>query len=68
MGQIGTLSLSKMMEIQRKMLTDDAQSAYQDFVNLHPEFHNRIPMKYIASYLGITPSSLSRIKKEITGK
>ncbi len=32
----------------------------------HPDFFMRISLKYIASYLGIKPQSLSRIRRELT--
>lgn len=40
----------------------------QRYINLlkkSPEILNKIPQKYISSYLGITPQSLSRIRKRI---
>ncbi len=35
---------------------------YEDLINNHPEIIERVPQHYIASYLGITPVSLSRIR------
>ncbi len=67
MGQIVSLSISKKMEMQRRILNEDARNSYVDFIKMHENVANRVNMKHIASYLGITPSSLSRIKKEITG-
>ena len=46
----------------------DAASRYEEFSALHPNFIQRIPQYLIASYLGIKPQSLSRIRKEITRK
>jgi ribosomal protein L10 len=40
---------------------------YYKFVKEKPHLINRIPQYYIASYLGIKPQSLSRIRKEIQG-
>lgn len=34
----------------------------------HPELFQRIPMHYIASYLGIQPESLSRLRKRLVKK
>lgn len=41
-----------------------AEERYQEFARLHPDFMQRIPQYLIASYLGIKPQSLSRIRKE----
>ena len=38
---------------------------YLDFLETRPELANLIPQYIIASYLGITPESLSRIRKKI---
>lgn len=42
----------------------DAKERYYKFMNERPGFINRVPQYYIAAYLGITPQSLSRIRKE----
>lgn len=44
------------------------QERYLRFIKDKPEIINRIPDKYIASLLGITPVSLSRIRKRISKK
>ncbi len=41
------------------------EERYIDFVKTHPDLVNRVPDKYIANVLGITPVSLSRIRKRI---
>jgi CRP-like cAMP-binding protein len=43
-------------------IRDTPQERYEDLVKNHPEIIRRIPQHYIASYLGITPISLSRIR------
>lgn len=43
----------------------DAETQYKLFVELHPEIALRVSLKDIASYLGITPQSLSRIRRNI---
>ena len=40
-----------------------AESRYLDFIKLYPNLTPRIPQWMIASYLGITPESLSRVRK-----
>ena len=43
----------------------DAEARYQDFIEAHPGIEQRIPLHYIASHLGITPTQLSRIRKKL---
>ena len=43
-------------------IKDTPQERYEDLIKNHPEIIKRVPQHYIASYLGITPISLSRIK------
>ena len=40
-----------------------ADSRYADFVREYPEFLQRFPLHIIASYLGITKETLSRVRK-----
>lgn len=47
------------------LLSATAKTRYQEFIKLYPKQINRIPQWMIASYLGITPESLSRVRKEI---
>lgn len=47
------------------MMADDAKERYLRFLDNFPALANRIPLSYLASYLGITQSSLSRIRKGI---
>lgn len=48
---------------QIDLLTKTASERFEDLCNQHGSYLNLVPDKYIASYLGITPQSLSRIKK-----
>lgn len=50
------------------MITDSAKSRYLNLMSQHPEILQNAPLKHIASYLGITDSSLSRIRKELSKK
>ena len=45
-------------------IKDTPRERYEDLIKNHPEIIKRIPQHYIASYLGITPISLSRIKNK----
>lgn len=42
-----------------------AKEKYQQLLTENPEIINRVPVNYIASYLGITQRTLTRVKKEI---
>lgn len=47
------------------MMAEDAKERYLNFLRDFPNLANRVPLSYLASYLGITQSSLSRIRREI---
>lgn len=51
---------------QIEMMTKSAEERYLDLLNNRPEIIQRIHQKHIASYLGITTQSLSRIKKKLS--
>lgn len=46
----------------------NAEARYQHFINSRPELVNRIPLKYVASYLGITLETLSRLRARKSGR
>lgn len=48
------------------MITDSATERYLSLQKEHPEIIRQAPLKYIASYLGITDTSLSRIRKDVS--
>lgn len=51
-------------KVQIEMMTKTAEERYADLLNNRPELLQRIHQKHIASYLGITTQSLSRIRKK----
>ncbi len=53
---------------QIDILTKTAAERYNELQTRQPEIIRRTPQKHIASYLGITPQSLSRIRNEYTVK
>ena len=53
-------------EIQ--LLTLSPEELYLDLLSQYPEYIDRIPQKYLASYLQVQPESLSRIKRRIHRK
>lgn len=44
-------------------LTQSAAERYKHLLHEQPEMIQEIPLKYLASYIGITPEALSRIRK-----
>ena len=47
------------------LLNKDAEARYIEMFEDYNELINDIPQKYLASYIGVTPQSLSRIKKKL---
>jgi len=43
---------------------DSAEKRYRDLLN-KPGYFQTIPQKYLASFIGVTPTSLSRIRKKV---
>ncbi|MFT3826746.1 MAG: Crp/Fnr family transcriptional regulator [Chitinophagaceae bacterium] len=50
------------------LLAAPAEERYLSFVQLYPNVMLRVPQLMVASYLGITPESLSRVRKELARK
>ena len=55
-----TLAMKRIYSLQHF----SAQERYKELLLIYPNLVNHVPHHYIASYLGITPESLSRIRKE----
>ncbi len=47
---------------EAEFLLDDAETRYQNFKKIYPELEDRLAQYHVASYLGITPVALSRIR------
>jgi CRP-like cAMP-binding protein len=52
----------------RHLLGSNAQERYFDFLATYPELGVRLPQHMIASYLGISPESLSRIRNKFANR
>lgn len=50
------------------LLADTAEERYMSFIKMYPDILLRVPQWMVASYLGITPESLSRVRKELARK
>nr|WP_294785780.1 Crp/Fnr family transcriptional regulator [uncultured Flavobacterium sp.] len=66
-------AISEMLYIKKQqeqinLLTLSAQERYVKLIESRPEIFLRTPLKIIASYLGLTAESLSRIRKRVTEK
>jgi CRP-like cAMP-binding protein len=59
---------TSLKERTLSMITKTAEQRYQHFIETHAEVFQHASLKSIASYLGITDTSLSRIRKEISKK
>lgn len=44
------------------LMSASAMERYEHFLKTYPQISQRVPQKMIASYLGITPEALSKIK------
>lgn len=60
-----TQFLAQKLERISPLVSQDASTRYLEFLKKYPTLVNRIPLSYIASYLGIAPQSLSRIRRGI---
>jgi len=70
-------AFSAMMEVIKKnnaianqkrmqsIIRYTAEERYTDFINNYPHFLLRFPQNLIASYLGLSPETLSRLRKKI---
>ncbi len=47
-------------------MSKNAEDRYLEFIERYPQLEQRVPQHQIASYLGITPESLSRVRKQLT--
>jgi CRP-like cAMP-binding protein len=46
-------------------MSASAKERYKDFLITYPNIIQRVPQKMVASYLGITPEALSKIRGEM---
>jgi CRP-like cAMP-binding protein len=65
------LTQNSLVAYQRRVartLMRTAEEVYMEFLRIYPEIAQRVPQHNIASYLGITPESLSRIRRQIAAR
>lgn len=61
-------STGKAQDELAHYITSSPEERYLHLLDTRPELFNRIPQHQIASYLGITPESLSRIRRRVVTK
>jgi len=61
-------SLNASQERIHAAISYTAEEKYQDFNRRYPDVAGRIPQFMLASYLGITPETLSRVRRQGTGR
>lgn len=52
----------------RLLLCSTGEERYFDFIQTYPTLTQRLPLKLIAGYIGITPEYLSEIRRKFAGK
>tara|TARA_B100000508_G_scaffold91658_2_gene71457 strand:- start:22595 stop:23182 length:588 start_codon:yes stop_codon:yes gene_type:complete len=57
--------LNKMKADYRKFVKASPKERYEMFLENRKDLTNRVPLHQVASYLGMTPESLSRIRKRL---
>ena len=65
---IAYLEQSWVIKNERRQIafaTQTATERYLTFFEEYPALESRVPLRHVASYLGITPTQLSRIRKEL---
>ena len=72
LNRLFTLELAQelknlLLQHQRNREISPAER-YLYFIEQNPQTYNRIPLKYVASYLGVEPQSLSRIRNRLAKK
>ena len=60
--------ISMYQEMLSTYITDTPETRYLKLLKTRPELIQRIPQHQLASYIGVKPESLSRIRKRILGK
>ena len=65
------LMQNNIVALQRRVIAYMSLSAEEKYLKLMdvcPDIISRAPQQYVASYLGITPETLSRIRKQVANR
>ena len=72
LNQLAELALADLFreagELQCALVTMQAKDRYLWFLEHDPDFPRDIPLKYVATYLGMLPQTLSQIRGTLKGK
>ncbi|MCZ4408885.1 Crp/Fnr family transcriptional regulator [Cryomorphaceae bacterium 1068] len=63
--------INRLSVLQRRvimLMSATAMDRYLDFIETYPDIVQRVPQRMIASYLGITPEALSRVRHQLVGQ
>ncbi|MDF7814930.1 Crp/Fnr family transcriptional regulator [Hymenobacter sp. YC55] len=60
-----TQALLEKMNRRSALVSPNGATRYEQFLTTFPGLANRIPLAYLASYIGVTPQSLSRIRRRL---
>lgn len=62
------VELQKSQEALAEFIIASPEDRYRNLLKNRPELLDRVPQYQLASYLGVTPESLSRIRKRMMGR
>lgn len=62
-SKVMTKALMRKVQESRVLISQEGKERYHTFLTNYPGLVNRIPLSIVANYLGVTQSSLSRIRK-----
>lgn len=60
-----TRALLEKINRRSPLVSTDAATRYDQFLATFPALANRIPLSQLASYIGVTPQTLSRLRKNL---
>ncbi len=58
-------ALCRKITRETLLLGSSAEAIYEDLITKEKELINNIPLKYLASYIGVTPQRLSQIRRKV---
>ncbi|HLZ85990.1 MAG TPA: Crp/Fnr family transcriptional regulator [Puia sp.] len=64
-GQVNQQRLLEKIRLKNIYSGEDSAGRYRLFLSEQPEIAGRVPLSHVASYLNITPQSLSRIRRQM---
>jgi len=59
------IALQRRINVVQSM---SAEETYLKLMDVNPDLINRASQQHIASYLGITPETLSRVRRHVSGR